>query len=71
MNVGGIFRKVVELMPVAMKWVRARLERGETPEMIRRDIQSRIDEIKANREKRNAQFAEKFGRDIEDGEDEG
>lgn len=68
-KVGNIFGKVVNLMPIAIKWIRARLERGEKPEAIRRDIQSRIDDIKANREKRDDQFREKFGRDIGDGDD--
>ncbi|MEM7609524.1 MAG: hypothetical protein AAF411_29615 [Myxococcota bacterium] len=63
---GAVLGAAIELIPAAVRWIHARIESGEKPEDIRRDIQDRTDVIEANRAKRDAEFEDKFGRPVEE-----
>ena len=52
------------LLPAFVDWVKARLQRGDTPAMIRRDIELDTTEIRANREKADDAFRSKFDEEL-------
>ena len=64
MSVGNIIAEAVKIIPVAYEWIKARLEGGEDPEEIRRDIMDRRNQVIENRKKRDAEFKEKFKEEI-------
>lgn len=54
-------RIALGLLPEVVDWIADRIEGGETVETIRRDIKDRRAQVAANRAKRDAEFAGKFG----------
>lgn len=59
---GTVFRTALGLLPELVEWVVDRLNDGEDVEHIRRDIQDRREQIKANRAERDREFEARFGR---------
>lgn len=56
------FRVALGLIPELVEWVVDRIQDGEDVEHIRRDIQDRREQIKANRAERDRDFEARFGR---------
>lgn len=54
-------RIALGLLPEVVDWIADRIEGGESVEVIRRDIKDRRAQVAANREKRDGEFADKFG----------
>jgi hypothetical protein len=52
---------ILRLLLAAGEWIAERIQAGEEPDAIERDIRSRRDEVAENRRKRDAEFKAKFG----------
>lgn len=55
--------EVLSILAEAVGWIVERMRSGETPDAIKRDMSDRRDEVRKNREARDKEFREKFGRD--------
>jgi len=60
-----IITRVIGLLPLLWKWIEALMNAGksleEAEEIVKRDIQSRLEEVRANRAERDAEFERKHG----------